>query len=92
MANEFLNSFDKMIVESDGGTSFQKVAKKVLSDLKLNVSLVLTFGAGIGACYPVVEKLMKNMGIDSFDLSTESIVLLTVCSLPPPNILSMLVL
>jgi len=80
MADEFLKSFDKMVKESEGG-SFKRVAKKVLSDLKLNTSLVLTFGAGIGAFYPVVESLMKNMGIDSFNLPEESIVLLTICAL-----------
>jgi len=80
MAEEFLNSFDKMVKESDGGTSYQKVAKKVISDLKLNVSLVATFGAGIGALYPVVQGLMENMNLDSFILTPESIVLLTLSS------------
>jgi len=81
MAEEFLNSFDKMVKESDGGTSYEKVAKKVISDLKLNVSLVFTFGAGIGALYPVVQGLMENMNLDSFILTPESIVLLTLSSL-----------
>lgn len=80
MAEEFLNSFDKMVKESDGDTSYQKVAKKVISDLKLNVSLVTTFGAGIGALYPVVQGLMENMNLDSFILTPESIVLLTLSS------------
>lgn len=80
MANDFLNSFDKMIVESESDSSYQKVAKKVISDLKLNVSLVSTFGAGIGALYPVVDGLMKNMNLDSFDLTKESVVLLTLAS------------
>ena len=80
MVSEFLNSFDKMIVESDGGSSYKRVAKKVISDLKLNISLVATFGAGIGALYPVVDGLMKNMNMDSFDLNTESVVLLTLAS------------
>jgi len=80
MAEEFLNSFDKMVKESDGGTSYQKVAKKIISDLKLNVSLVVTFGAGIGALYPVVQGIMTNMNLDSFNLNTESIVLLTLSS------------
>jgi hypothetical protein len=69
-----------MVKESDGGTSYQKVAKKVISDLKLNVSLVATFGAGIGALYPVVQGLMENMNLDSFILTPESIVLLTLSS------------
>lgn len=76
----FINSFSFTINESDE-YGFKKVLKKVLSDLKLNTSLVLTFGTGIAACYPIVEKLMKNMGIESFNLSKESIVLLTICSL-----------
>jgi hypothetical protein len=80
MAEEFLNSFDKMVKESDSDTSYQKVAKKVISDLKLNVSLVATFGAGIGALYPVVQGLMENMNLDSFILTPESIVLLTLSS------------
>jgi hypothetical protein len=80
MAQDFLNSFDEIVKESDGGSSYEKVAKKVISDLKLNISLVATFGAGIGALYPVVDGLMKNMNLDSFNLTTESIVLLTLAS------------
>lgn len=80
MAHDFLNSFDEIVKESDGRTSYEKVSKKVISDLKLNVSLVSTFGAGIGALYPVVDGLMKNMNMDSFNLTTESIVLLTLSS------------
>jgi len=79
-AELFIKSFDDVIKESDE-SSFKKVFKKVVSDLKLNTSLVLTFGTGIAACYPIVEKLMKNTGIESFNLSTESIALLTICSL-----------
>ena len=79
MANHFINSFDGILVESED-SPFKEVAKKVASDLKLNVSLISTFGAGIGALYPVVDKLMKNMNIDSFNLSSESIVLLTLAS------------
>jgi hypothetical protein len=80
MADEFLKSFDKMIVESDDVSSYKKVAKKVISDLKLNVSLVSTFGAGVGALYPVVDGLMRNMNIDSFNINSESVVLLTLSS------------
>jgi hypothetical protein len=80
MTNEFLNSFDKMIVESEDGSSYKKVTRKVISDLKLNVSLIATFGAGIGALYPVVDGLMKNMNIDSFNLNVESVVLLTLAA------------
>ncbi len=76
-AQIFIDSFDGLIKESDEST-LKKILKKVLSDLNLNVSLALTFGSGISACYPIVEKLMKNMGVDSFILSQESILLLTI--------------
>ena len=79
-AQIFLDSFDSLIKESDEST-LKQIAKKVLSDLNLNVSLALTFGSGISACYPIVEKLMKNMGIESFILSQESICLLTITAL-----------
>jgi hypothetical protein len=80
MAQDFLNSFDEIVKESEGGTSYDKVAKKVVSDLKLNISLVSTFGAGIGALYPVVQGIMTNMNLDSFNLTPESIVLLTLAA------------
>jgi hypothetical protein len=80
MALDFINSFDKMVNESDDSKSYDKVAKKVISDLKLNLKLVLTFGAGIGSLYPIVDGLMSNMNLDSFELTTESIVLLTLAA------------
>ena len=80
MAQDFLNSFDEVVKESSGGSSYEKVAKKVISDLKLNFNLVATFGAGIGALYPVVESVMSNMSYDSFNLTTESVVLLTLAA------------
>lgn len=81
MAQDFLNSFDEIVIEGSGGeSSYEKVAKKVISDLKLNLSLVATFGAGIGALYPVVQGIMNNMNLDSFNLTQESIVLLTLAA------------
>lgn len=76
-AEFFINSFDGIIKESDG-LSLKEMMKKVVSDLNLNISLVFTFGTGIGACYPVVSRLMSNMGIESFNLTKESILLLTI--------------
>jgi len=80
MTQDFLNSFDEVVKESEGKSSYNKVAKKVISDLKLNFSLVATFGAGIGALYPVVQGIMTNMNLDSFNLNQESIVLLTLAA------------
>lgn len=60
--------------------SYKRVERKVISDLKLDSKLVLTFGTGIGALYPVVERLMKNMNIQSIEVNIETVVLLTIAS------------
>jgi len=80
MVNDFLNSFDKMITESDE-TSYKKVQNKIISDLKLNTQFILTFGIGIGTFYPIVDKLIRNMSIDSIELTPDKVVLLTIASI-----------
>ncbi len=67
--------------EPIGSTAYQRIQRKVLSDLKLDTSLVLTFGAGIGALYPVVHKMMSNLDISSVQLNLETVVLLTIASI-----------
>jgi hypothetical protein len=81
MTLEFINSFDLMINEngsSDG--DWKSVMKKFKNDLKLHLSLIATFGAGIGAFVPVVQKMMGNMNI-STEITFDKVVLLTICSL-----------
>jgi len=81
MIDDFLSSFDKPVNESDnddGISTYKKIEKKVLSDLRLDLKLVLTFGAGIGALYPVVGEMMQNLSLSVVDLSKETIVLLTI--------------
>ena len=80
LAMDFINGFDKMINESEE-TNYKKVQRKVIADLKLNTQLSLTFGAGIGAFYPIVQGLMENMNISSIELTPDRIVLLTVCAI-----------
>jgi hypothetical protein len=80
MVNDFLNSFDKMITESEE-ISYKKVQKKVISDLKLNIQFILTFGIGIGTFYPIVDKLMRNMSIESIELTPDKVVLLTIAAI-----------
>lgn len=75
MSNDFINLFG-LITESDE-TEYEKVANRVISDLRLNVDLSLTFGAGINAFYPMVSKLMTNMKID---ITPDSVVLLIICA------------
>ena len=80
LALDFINNFDKKINESDE-TDYKNIQREVIKDLKLNSELSFTFGAGIGTFYPIVEELMKNMNIESIDLTPQSIILLTICSI-----------
>lgn len=68
---------DKDEIDKDD-TSYKRIEKKVLSDLKLDTKLVLTFGAGIGALYPVVQKMMANLSLSSVEMTQETSVLLTI--------------
>lgn len=79
MSKDFLDSFDEFIKESDENV-YYKIQKKVISDLRLNGNLSLTFGTGIKALYPIVEKLMTNMKISSVDITPDTVVLLTICA------------
>jgi hypothetical protein len=71
---------DKKEDETQDSTVYQRIQRKVLSDLKLDLSLVLTFGAGIGALYPVVHEMMSNLDIPSVSLNLETVVLLTIAA------------
>lgn len=74
MSMEFINSLDRIVESNDVGL-FKKIAK----DLKLNFSLIGTFGAGMASLYPIVDKLVKNMNLN-IEVTAELIVLLTVTS------------
>lgn len=80
LTQDFLNSFDSIIKESDQ-SSYKNAAKKLISNLKLNNNLLLTFDSALTNFYPVVNSLMKNMNIDSFNLDEQSVVLLALSSL-----------
>jgi hypothetical protein len=78
---EILNVLDKNIPEENESESdYKKIEKKVISDLKLDLKLVMTFGSGIGALYPIVSEMMQNMSM-SIDISKTSIVLLTIAAI-----------
>jgi hypothetical protein len=78
--NDFLNSFDSMITESDD-IDYKKVQKKIIEDLKLSTSLVLTFSVGVTTFFPIVKKLMENSSISSVDFTPDKIVLLTIAAI-----------
>lgn len=80
MAQDFIKSFDKLIAEKSEENDFKLAQDKVISDLKLNIQLSTTFGAGIGALYPIVYELMKN-GTKSIEITNETIAMLTLASI-----------
>jgi hypothetical protein len=80
MVYELMDSFDFKINESDKKSDYDEIYNNVISDLKLNFNLITTFGAGIGALYPVVNGLIFNTG-QSIELTTECVVLSTICAI-----------
>ncbi len=78
MSKYFIDNFDKLIKESNE-EEFQRVEKKVLSDLKINLEFIATFGAGINTFYPIVEGLLFNQG--NIEVTTEGTVLATICAI-----------
>lgn len=79
LTNNFINSIQYIVESNTNKKEYNKVQKKIISDLKLNTRLIGTFGAGIGAFYPVVYSLMDNMGM-KIELTEETIVLATICA------------
>lgn len=79
MSWDMINSMDTLIKESDE-TNFKKIQNKVVSDLRLNFRFIGTFGAGIGAFYPIAESLMKNLG-QNIEVTPEVVVLSSICAL-----------
>jgi len=78
--DDFIDSLRMPVNEASGEDSnYKQIEKKVIKDLKLNLSIVGTFGAGISAMYPIVEGLIKNMEIN-IDLTPEKVVLLTIAA------------
>jgi hypothetical protein len=57
--------------------SFDVISKKLSKDLKFNIGLIFTFGAGIKLMMPVVNGLIKT-GSFNFELNSENLILLTI--------------
>ena len=79
------DTLDDVIQNNDDGfdnleasTPYKRIEKKVLSDLKLDTKLVFTFGAGIGAIYPVIQNMMQNLSLSGVEMTQETTVLLTI--------------
>jgi hypothetical protein len=82
ITSDFLFGFDKLVTEDENSSgSYKKIEKKVMSDLKLNTELALTFGAGIGAFYPIVDSLLKNLSTESIEVTQQTVVMLTITAI-----------
>ena len=81
MAEELIEMIvNPKLNESIDDNHIQKILRGLAKDLKFNWGLVLIFGAGIKAMYPVVENLIKNGNL-KVELNTENIILLTIAAL-----------
>lgn len=80
MSVDFIDSFSP-ITESDekNKPNYKEIQKKVISDLNLNLSFVGTFGVGLSAFYPIVDKLINNAQVN-IDMTAEKVVLLTIAA------------
>lgn len=85
MTELLLNSFNLIINESEQEKDYKSVQDQEINkfksgikrDLSLNFKLVTTFGAGIGALYPLVDKLISGINPD---IDTRTVVLLTIAA------------
>lgn len=82
IAQDLLDSLVPFLNEDNVNESkYKRFEEKIFKDLKLNTSLITSFGVGISAFYPIVDKLMTNMNIGSIDLTADKVVLLTIAAI-----------
>lgn len=81
MNDMFEYLFSDIITESSKiPTNIEKILKSLSKDLKFNYGLVLTFGVGVRAMFPIIENLIKNSNIN-IELTTENVVLITLATI-----------
>jgi hypothetical protein len=78
MSLDLIRSIESSLNENIDSNRFKSIQDKIIKDLKLNFNLVGVFGAGIGAFYPIVQKLMTNT--PNITVDSESVVLATICA------------
>lgn len=86
MGEIFLNSFESSVNESGDKKDYKSIQDEEISKLKsgikgdigLNFKLVATFGAGFGAIYPIVDKVLNN---SNAEIDIRSVVLLTITAI-----------
>ena len=60
--------------------AIKNILSQLQNDINFNYGLILTFGTGINAMYPIVMSLLKNSSFN-VELTTENIVLLTITAI-----------
>lgn len=77
MAEEFLSVIGNDTINESDKVNHDFITKKIINDLRLNAQLALTFGPGLKAMFPVINKLVTNMNLN-IDLNAETVVLMTI--------------
>lgn len=78
--DDFLNNSYSKINETDQN-SIKKIIKSISKDLNINLKFISTFGFAISGLYPIIEGLMKNMTIDSIEITPKSIVMISLSAI-----------
>ena len=77
MAQDFLSIIGNDRINEADVKAYDSILKKTMDDLKINKDLILTFGTGMSAMFPLVEKLVANMSLN-IDLNIQTVVLITI--------------
>jgi len=81
MTDYFIENLRSKILEDKVEKSFiEDVVKKTQKDLKLNFTILTTYGTGITAVYPIIFDLVNNSKLN-IDMNPEKIVLLIITAL-----------
>jgi hypothetical protein len=80
LVDDFIKFLNPIVTESDKTDVYSKFQKKIISDLKLDLSLITTFGTGLTSFYPIVEEMMKQTSF-SADITKDTVVLLTITAI-----------
>ncbi len=81
LALEFIKAMETSINESDkNNEDYTSIQNKIISDLKLNLRLITTFGTGISSFYPIVDSIISNTSI-GIEKTPEIIVMMTITAI-----------
>lgn len=77
MTDFFISNLQAPIMEDKENSTVKDIIKKTGKDLKLNLSIINTYGTGITLMYPIIMGLIANSSL-SIDITPEKIALLTL--------------